>query len=210
MQKKIMMYKHDLEVILSHLEPHPSPKVYLEQYTIPADVAAEVLHLAAYTFNDILNKSVFDLGCGTGRLGIGAAILGAKEVVGIDIDPIAVKVARKNAKLVNVENVVSFVTSDIKAIVGKCDTIVQNPPFGVRKHAADRQFLFKALELGKVTYSLHKSGEKNRRFLQKFISKAGGKVGGVFQIKLIIPKTFHFHKKRKYLVNVDLYRIEGG
>lgn len=39
---------------------------------------------------------VFDIGCGSGILGICAAKLGAKEVIGIDIDEVAVKVAKEN------------------------------------------------------------------------------------------------------------------
>ena len=57
-----------------------------------------MLYIAAYTHGDIVDKSVLDLGCGTGRLGLGAAFLGAKEVVGIDIDPVAIKTARENAE----------------------------------------------------------------------------------------------------------------
>ena len=46
---------------------------------------------------------VLDLGCGSGILGIGAKMLGAKRVLGVDIDPIAVEVTRENAELNNVE-----------------------------------------------------------------------------------------------------------
>jgi len=39
---------------------------------------------------------VLDVGTGTGILGIAAAKLGAASVIGIDVDPVAVEVARKN------------------------------------------------------------------------------------------------------------------
>lgn len=42
-------------------------------------------------------ERVYDLGCGSGILSIIAALLGAKEVVGIDIDPNAADIAKKNA-----------------------------------------------------------------------------------------------------------------
>mgnify|MGYP001593222858 CR=1 FL=1 len=42
-------------------------------------------------------ESVLDYGCGSGILAIAAARLGAGEVVGIDIDPEAVRTARTNA-----------------------------------------------------------------------------------------------------------------
>ena len=41
-------------------------------------------------------ERVIDVGTGSGILAIGAALLGAKDVVAIDIDPIAVKVAQEN------------------------------------------------------------------------------------------------------------------
>ena len=41
--------------------------------------------------------SALDLGTGSGILAIGAALLGVKSIVGIDNDPLAVKVAAENA-----------------------------------------------------------------------------------------------------------------
>jgi ribosomal protein L11 methyltransferase len=43
-------------------------------------------------------SSVLDYGCGSGILSIAACVLGAGEVVGIDIDPQAVEAARANAR----------------------------------------------------------------------------------------------------------------
>lgn len=47
--------------------------------------------------------SVLDLGTGSGILAIAAAKLGASFVLGLDIDPVAAKVARSNVKSNNVE-----------------------------------------------------------------------------------------------------------
>lgn len=90
MQKRLTR-KLDLELFLSHIRPHPTPNPKLEQYTISTDAAARMLYIAAYVNNDIVNKAVLDLGCGTGRLALGAAFLGAGEVVGVDIDKTAVE-----------------------------------------------------------------------------------------------------------------------
>jgi len=202
-----MLQKHRLEIILSELKPHPSPKAYLEQYTIPSEVASEILYLAAYMYRDIVGKTVFDLGCGTGRLGIGAAILEAKEIVGVDVDALAVEVAKKNAEMAGVHNVSAWIVGDIDAICGSCDTVIQNPPFGVRQRTADRRFIKKALELSEVAYSIHKGGATNREFIKRFVERCGGSVAGIFQMKLVIPPMFAFHRKTKYSVDVDLYRI---
>lgn len=48
---------------------------------------------------DMKGKRVLDCGCGTGILGIVAAKLGAKEVVGYDIDDWSVRNTRHNAEL---------------------------------------------------------------------------------------------------------------
>lgn len=52
---------------------------------------------------DVDGKDVIDVGCGSGILGIGAKIAGAKSVYMCDIDEQAVEFARKNAELNNVE-----------------------------------------------------------------------------------------------------------
>ncbi len=59
----------------------------------------------------IAGKTVIDLGCGSGILGLTAAALGAARVTMIDIDALAVKAARHNV-LINAENGldVSFIT----------------------------------------------------------------------------------------------------
>ena len=48
---------------------------------------------------DMTGKRVLDLGCGSGILGIGAAVLGAESVVGCDIDPKCPDVAGANAAM---------------------------------------------------------------------------------------------------------------
>lgn len=53
---------------------------------------------------DVKDKCVLDCGCGTGILGIGASKLGAKEVVGYDIDEWCADNAKKNAELNGVTN----------------------------------------------------------------------------------------------------------
>ena len=193
---------------LESVPPHPRPVAWLEQYTIPADLAADILFLAAFTFDDVCGKRVLDLGCGTGRLAIGAALLGAREALGVDIDLEAVEVASRAARELGVAERTHWVAGDIEAIAGRFDTAIQNPPFGVRRRGADRPFLAKAIQLCSVVYSLHKAGEENRRFLKKFIGELGGRVTHVIPMRLRLKATFPFHEQRFRDVAVDLYRIE--
>lgn len=208
MQKRLVR-KLDLEKAISEIETHPMPKAYLEQYTIPSRVAAELLFIATYVYNDIIDKTVVDLGCGTGRLAIGAALLGARETFGVDVDKVAVDVARKNAETMDVKEKTHWIVADIDVMQGTFDTVLQNPPFGVQRRKADREFIKKSLELGRRIYSLHKGGESSREFIKRFIERHGGRVTGIFPMKMDIPRLFEFHTKNKRSVEVDLYRIEG-
>jgi len=208
MQKRLVR-KLDLEKALSKVEAHPMPKAYLEQYTIPSEVAAEILYIATYIYDDIIDKTIMDLGCGTGRLGIGAAILGAREAIGVDVDKMAVRLAQKNAEKMEVKEKTQWIVGDVDVVGGSFDTVLQNPPFGVQRRGADQKFIKKSLELGNRIYSLHKSGKRNQEFIKRFIEGHGGRVTGIFPMEIEIPKLFEFHTKRKYKVRVDLYRVEG-
>jgi len=208
MQKRLVR-KLDLEKAISEVKPHPTPRAYLEQYTIPSQVAAEILFIATYVYNDVIDKAVVDLGCGTGRLAIGAALLGARETFGVDVDKTAVDMAQKNAETMDVKQRTHWIVADIDIMQGTFDTVLQNPPFGVQRRRADRKFIKKSLELGRRIYSLHKGGESNREFIKRFIEKHGGKVTGIFPMKMDIPRLFKFHTKRKHSIQVDLYQIEG-
>ena len=73
------------------------------------------------------NMRVMDVGTGSGILAIAAARLGAKEVLAIDIDPAAVKVARENIVLNHVEDRVRAVEGDLcKSEAMPCDLAVAN------------------------------------------------------------------------------------
>jgi len=69
---------------------------------------------------------MLDVGCGSGILAIAAAKLGAKEAVGVDIDPVAVRVANENAALNKVTNA-TFLCGDLdEAVTGTFDLIAAN------------------------------------------------------------------------------------
>ena len=223
---KRLTRKIDLEMLLSRVRPHPTPNPNLEQYTVSVDVASTLLHIASNVHDDINDKTILDLGCGTGRLALGAAFLGAREVIGVDIDAIGIRTAFKNSIKVNLKRNIQWIVSDITAINGRFDTVLQNPPFGVQKRGADKRFLKKALETGRVVYSLHK-GMQDRTivdklaanrggfvevfpspFLREIVEKNGGRIRAVYALMMTIPHMFNFHLRKKHEFIVDMYIVE--
>ncbi len=195
--------KKRLEIMLQRVKWIEKPKVMLEQYQTPPSVAAELLYLALLQ-GDIRGKKVVDLGCGTGILSIGAWILGAHEVVGVDIDENMLRVAQLNSKEIGAK--VRWVKSDVETFHERCDTVVQNPPFGTKVRSADIVFLKKALQISKVTYTIHKAG--NWRFIFLKVAELGRRVTHVTPVRIEIPWSLPFHKKARYHTFAEIYRIE--
>jgi putative methylase len=186
------------------MRPHPSPRIRLEQYTTPAAIAADILFLAAFVYRDIVNKTVADLGTGTGRLAIGAARLGASQITAIDIDPVAIEVARENAKRAMAD--VNWIVGNLEGIGGEFDTVIMNPPFGTKRRHNDKVFLAKAIQIGRIVYSIHKSATRDH--ITHYLKRHGCKVRAIHEYTLEIPMMFEHHRKRKHSVEVDCYRIE--
>ncbi len=69
---------------------------------------------------------VFDIGTGSGILAIGASLLGAKDVVGVDLDIVAVDSAKENVKYNHLENVEILHGNLMDVVEGTADIIVAN------------------------------------------------------------------------------------
>lgn len=82
--------------------------------------------MKAMTLIPMEGKDVLDMGCGTGILGILAAMMGARSVVGIDNDPNAVENAQVNAIRNHIENF-ELHTGDVSLLKGRdFDIILAN------------------------------------------------------------------------------------
>ena len=200
--------KIQLEMDLQFIPPHPTPKVDLEQYTTPAGIAADLLW-NAFALGDIRGLKVVDLGTGTGIFAIGAALLGAVEVVGVDADPQAVELARAEASKIGLEELTRFISVDLLDFHEKADTVIQNPPFGAQKahrKEADRVFMSKSLEIAPVVYSFHML--ETEEFVKKFFQSKGGSITHSFYYNFPIPRIYDFHKKENINVDVVVLRVE--
>jgi putative methylase len=199
--------KIQLEMALQGIPPHKSPKVELEQYSTPAFIAADVLW-NALAYGDLNGLKVVDLGCGTGIFTIGAALLGASESVGVDVDGDAVSIAKQQTITRDLDNT-RFVVSDISKFNEDADTVIQNPPFGAQKvnrKVADRIFLKKALEIAPVVYSFHM--KETQEFIVDLANTNSAQVSHMFAYRFPIPKTYDFHVKEKLDVDVIVLRFE--
>ncbi|RLJ00909.1 MAG: DNA methylase [Candidatus Aenigmatarchaeota archaeon] len=201
--------KKDVEILLSRLEDFSKPNPELEQYRTPSDIAADMLNIAHISGH--LEGTVFDLGCGVGTLAIGASLFGAKSA-GFDIDRNAVQIAQKNLNLIKnligEDMKVKFEVMNILDINKKTDTVVMNPPFGLRGNYTSAEFLEKSFHIAKVVYSLLHSSAKGRGFTEKLSQEHGFKSTLIKTYDFRIPKIFEFHKKNRVFIKVDLWKFE--
>lgn len=72
-------------------------------------------------------EEVIDVGTGSGILAIGAIKLGAKHVLALDLDPVAVISARENVELNGLEQQITVKESDLLSVLGS-----QDPALGVQ------------------------------------------------------------------------------
>jgi len=195
-----------LEMALQRLAGFRKPRAALEQYQTPAPLAARLLFHALMK-GDLAGKAVCDLGSGTGVLAIGAALLGAKNVTGIEIDPDAVKTAIENASLLSAD--VGYITANVHEPglaerLGRFDTVIMNPPFGAQKVHADRPFIDLALLLAPVTYGIFNAG--SRQFIQTY-TQSRAEIDEVIGGLLPIRRTFAFHTKDVQEIEVEILRL---
>jgi SAM-dependent methyltransferase len=94
-------------LLLAQRTPQRSPDVPFEP--TPPYIVDEMLKLAGVRKGDV----VYDLGCGDGRIVIGAAQRFGARGVGIDIDPQRIKESLGNARAAGVLDRVSFRNEDL-------------------------------------------------------------------------------------------------
>jgi ribosomal protein L11 methyltransferase len=71
--------------------------------------------------------TVLDVGCGSGILSIAAALLGAEDILAVDIDPIAVEVSKENIDLNGLTSKIQVKEGDLtKGLNVKADIVVAN------------------------------------------------------------------------------------
>ena len=176
------------------------PKPELEQYATPVDIVLEIIKHAKSLGH--LSAKVADLGCGTGRLAIGAAIAGA-NVTGFEIDEDALKIARDYSKKENLD--IKWRNLAIENIEENFETILMNPPFGSQRPGADRSFLKKSLEIAANIWTIHLA--ETRDFVEDFVKQNSGDIISAYEFDFKIKRSMDFHTKDIKKEKAILYHI---
>ncbi|MCX6706771.1 MAG: METTL5 family protein, partial [Candidatus Woesearchaeota archaeon] len=202
---RLVNSKARLAVELSKLSVFEEPDLSSEQYPVDSEIGADVLWNAYYQ-EDIEDKIIADLGCGTGLLGIGALILGARKVFFIDSDENVLEIAKQNLASFVEMGETEFNHSDVSDFTQRVDVVIQNPPFGTKQKHADRDFLIKAFSITDTIYSFHKATSKD--FMQKISADHGFKISHYWEYDFPLKATQLFHKKRIHRIKVGCWRLE--
>ena len=189
-----------LDQLLRSVPGFPDPQRELEQYPTPPSIALELLE-RAWQAGDLAG-SVADLGCGTGRLALGAAFLGA-EVVGVELDEAPLEVARQTAIDTKLE--IEWHCEPVENWSKHVDTVIMNPPWGAQRPGADRPFLERALATAGSVWSIQPASTD--QFTRRFVAQQGGSVSGAWSVPLKLEKTMAHHALERETVEGILYLL---
>lgn len=200
-----METKRALERHLADVQGFSEPRVELEQYPTPAGIAAQLVHIA--DLRGDLDGIVVDLGTGTGRLALGAALRGAR-VLALDADRAALEIARENERRIAPDGRIDWLCGDggRPPIRLSNATVLMNPPFGAQhgNRGADRRFLDAASGFADVIYSIHNAG--SREFVESFVTDRGGEVTHAYELAFDLDRQFDFHEEETKSIRAECYR----
>ena len=199
-----MNTKKQLTRTLQELALFTNPKLKDEQYATPADITADVLW-KAFMLGDIEDKEILDLGCGTGILGIGALLLGAKSCIFLEKDESVLNLCRKNLDTHTIpeENYI-LINEDVKNTDIHAAVCIMNPPFGTKVKHADKLFLEKAMK-SMVIYSFHKTNTLD--FVRAFVRDHKRTITHQWNYQYPLKKTMLQHRKKVEYIAVSVVRI---
>lgn len=187
-KETLLFGKGYIEDILCGCRFRISPKSFYQINPIQT----EVLYGKAVEFAGLTGKErVIDAYCGIGTIGI-VASKGAGEVIGVEVNPDAVRDAKVNAKINEIQNI-SFYCADagefmvsMKEQGEKCDVLFMDPP----RAGSDKKFLSCAVSLApeKIVY-ISCNPETQQRDLY-YLIKNGYKVKKIQPVDMF-PYTSH-------------------
>ena len=185
----------------------PNPNFFLEQYSTPIDI----LEVYFDFLPPIHSSIIVDLGVGTGILSFLALRLGAQGVIGIDIDRQVLQIARKNASLLNIQNL-NLIHSSVEffkfeKFANNINGVIMNPPFGTKRKFLDFVFLKRAMQTRGWVLTLHKSNNESDRKISTLCSENKYIISNKKKLIFNLPNTHKNHILNTYEVEVALYLL---
>lgn len=193
-----MVGKKDLASLLDSLPGFERPKLRLEQYITPGEIAATVAW-AMYMRGELAEGWIADLGCGTGRLAYAVAALGGRAIcIDIDVD------ALRTAEVLGLD--VALCDAE-RPCAKRPVKVVMNPPFGVWTRHGDVRFLRGAASIAEIIYSIHKAAAVEHVFR---VARSLGLEPQLLETAAVyIPPMYRHHRKRRHRVEVAILRLES-
>ena len=186
---------------LARLDGFEDPDPAREQVDTPPEAATELL-MEAWARGDLVDRVVADLGAGPGRLGIGAALFGARRVLAVESDRAALAVAERNAQAEGVR--LELRPGEVGAFTDRVDTVVMNPPFGAQRRHADRDFwdaAFRCASRASYAFALGDS----RTFIARRVVERSVPVVETHPVPWALTARFRHHRKPSVPLAVDLW-----
>ncbi|MCE4609671.1 MAG: METTL5 family protein [Desulfurococcales archaeon] len=198
--------KNELSIILEKEVPEiPEPSFKLEQYTTPGDLASLIAWDLQYRVN-LVDARILDLGAGTCRLSTAVALLGASYVIVAEYDPKLLEICREALSRLGLIDRVQLVRAWIRKDLGlfkAIDVVISNPPFGIARRGADREFLEYSFNIGpRILYFILKSG--NLEFHKRIAENHGYSTFLLARYRFPIKASMMKHRSRIRRVDVDV------
>jgi putative methylase len=211
--QKILLSSRELDLyneiasFVDKIDGFISPKVHLEQYSLPSDLIALILILSS---KDLIGNNIVDLGCGTGRFTLPIKKFFANKVLGVDIDLNAVKYLIESQKWSNLE--LDLLITAIEFLEpekwkSKYYNTITNPPFGTKRRKLDIVFLKQALKYSQTVLSIHKSNSRTRGLIKNLGNQYNKELTILATVEFSLPPSLQFHRKREYFICVDVIRL---
>ncbi|MFW3147127.1 MAG: METTL5 family protein [Thermoplasmatota archaeon] len=204
------MRKRRMEMLLSSLKDTDRPILGLEQYRTSSRIVCDMLY-EALERGDIEGRSLMELGCGSAPFAIGAALLGARPVYGLDKDPVSLEFASWNIELVEKKTgsrpEIELLNGDITdpgLELPSVDTVMMNPPFGSQRRNADRPFVERAVSSSHAVYSIHNGNSMD--FLKKLSGALEVRMEVLWDDQLELPHRYDHHRTERSKINIIVVR----
>lgn len=106
---------------------------------IPRQDTETLVEIALPKIREMNYKTLLDMCCGSGCIGITLSVLGNVSATLADISSACIELSRKNAQNLGVRNIELIVSDLFDSISGKFDIITVNPPYLTQAEMQSRQ-----------------------------------------------------------------------